>query len=387
MAKKYQEPSGDAIAGHLKWTVPLSVYEVYMSEQSIPIFRGVGAYDVRQLPLAPWKQMGGRGTFIELDGQSGKWGFYLVEVPPGGALNPERHMYEELFLVLEGRGITEVWREEGTKKQSFEWQPGAHFAVPLNAWHRLMNGTSSPALVLVATSAPPAMQLFQNRSFIFDNSFKFSDRYDESEDYFKPRDELEAAPQSGRAQLRTNLIPDVINCYVPLDNQRGPGHRMFSPVMAGNTFFIGFIAQYPAGRYSKAHYHEGGPVLVCLKGKGYSITWPIELGPRPWEAGKGHLVKRQDYIAGGIVSAAPGGGNWFHQHFCVSKDPFRVRAIIGGMQQRERGGEEVVGMNADLSQGGHTIGYREEDPQVRKDYQEALKKEGVEFQMPESVYY
>ena len=31
---------------------------------------------------------------------------YVVEVPGAGALNPERHMYEEVYLVVEGRGTT-----------------------------------------------------------------------------------------------------------------------------------------------------------------------------------------------------------------------------------------------------------------------------------------
>ncbi len=198
MATKYQEPTGQETAGHLTQIVPPSAYEVFMEEQNLPIHHGIGVHDIRELPLAPWERMGGQGTFIELDGQAGLYGQYVVEVPAGGVLNAERHLYEEVFTVFEGRGSTEVWREGSSKKQTFEWQPGSHFAIPLNSWHRLVNATSSPALVLVATSAPPVMGLFQSRSFIFDNPVEFKDRYDESEDYFKPRDELEPEPESGR---------------------------------------------------------------------------------------------------------------------------------------------------------------------------------------------
>ncbi|MBI4284105.1 MAG: hypothetical protein HY663_06520, partial [Chloroflexi bacterium] len=35
-----------------------SAYDVFMDEQKIPIHRGIGAYDTRQLPLAPWPRMG-----------------------------------------------------------------------------------------------------------------------------------------------------------------------------------------------------------------------------------------------------------------------------------------------------------------------------------------
>lgn len=394
----YKEPVGQEMAGHLHYKVPPSAYEIFVEEQGIPDFRGVGIYDVRQLPLAPWKTMGGRGTFIHLDGQmdgtgGGGYGMYLVEVPAGGELNPERHMYEEIFLIIEGRGSTEVWREGKSKMQTFEWQPGTHFAVPINAWHRLVNATSSPALVLVATSAPSVMSLFPSRDFIFNNPFEFSDRYDESDDYFKPKDELEPHPiedgclDVGTAMLRSAVIPDIYTCYLPLDNRRGPGYRQITPRMAGNTFFHGFLAEYPTGVYSKAHYHEAGAVLICLRGKGYSYTWPLELGPRPWESGKGDLVKRQDYIPGGLVSAAPGREYWYHQHFAVSKDVFRVRAIFGRPKHPGKTGEEVASVGAETREGGTTLSYRDEDPHIRKSYKEALMQEGAEFRMPESVYH
>ncbi|MBI2329320.1 MAG: cupin domain-containing protein, partial [Chloroflexi bacterium] len=223
MTTKYREPTGQETAGHLTQKVPPSAYEVFMEEQKLPIHRGIGVHDIRELPLAPWRRMGGQGTFIELDGQAGLYGQYVVEVPAGGVLNPERHLYEEVFTVFEGRGSTEVWRERSPKKQTFEWQPGSHFAIPLNNWHRLVNATSSPALLLVATSAPPVMGLFQSRSFVFENTAEFKDRYDESDDYYKPREELESEPESGRAMLRSSLIPDIVHCYLPLDNRRGPG--------------------------------------------------------------------------------------------------------------------------------------------------------------------
>ncbi|MBI4331004.1 MAG: cupin domain-containing protein [Chloroflexi bacterium] len=385
----YQEPAGQELAGHkLHYKVARSAYEVFMEEQTIPIYRGIGIYDVRQLPLATWNRTGGRGTFVQLDGQAGLWGMHVVEVPARGTLNSEHHMYEEMFLIIEGRGSTEVWREGSSRKRTFEWQPGSHFAVPLNTWHRLVNATSAPALVLVATSAPRVMELFPSRSFIFDNPLQFPDRYDESDGYFKPRDELEPDPESGRAILRSNLLPDIIHCYLPLDNHRAPGYRRMAVRMAGNVFFnvSGFIAEYPSGRYSKAHYHQAGAVLICLSGKGYTYNWPVGLGPRPWEVGEGHLVKRQDYIPGGMVAAAPGGGDWFHQHFSVGKDLLRVRAITAGLQLAEQGGQDKASTGVEIGQGGCALGYREEDPQIRKIYKEALEKEGVELQMPESLY-
>ena len=204
---------------------------------------------------------------------------YVVEIPPRSELRPERHVYEEVYFVVEGRGSTEVWKESASRRQVFEWQAGSLFSVPVNCWHRLVNAGSSPVLVLAATGAPALMNIVNSTRFIFDNPFDFTDRYDDSLGYFTPKTELEPHPLSERAILRSNLLPDIVNCELPVDNHRSPGYKWFEPFMAGNHFFGGggqqlpFIAEHQTGRYSKAHAHASGAVLVCLKGKGYTCTW------------------------------------------------------------------------------------------------------------------
>ena len=39
--------------------------------------------------------------------------------------------------------------------------------------------------------------------------------------------------------VTTNLIPDASNIHLPLDNNRGPGHRWLAPNMTGNTIVQG----------------------------------------------------------------------------------------------------------------------------------------------------
>ena len=58
--------------GTKRWVRPATPYEQYMEEQALPIHRGViGFYDIRDLALAPWPRMNGRGAFIELNGCGG----------------------------------------------------------------------------------------------------------------------------------------------------------------------------------------------------------------------------------------------------------------------------------------------------------------------------
>src|SRR5215471_5963120 len=111
-------------------------------------------------------------------------------------------------------------------------------------------------------------------------------------------------------------------------NCRSPGWRRVEPFMTENTFYL-WIGQHENGHYSKAHAHTSAAVLICVKGKGYTYTWPEHLGLTPWKDGKGDHVKRVDYEPVGMVSAAPGGARWFHQHFGASKDPFRLTAWFG----------------------------------------------------------
>ena len=47
------------------------------------------------------------------------------------------------------------------------------------------------------------------------------------------------------------------------------------------------------------------------------------LGTQPWSNGLGDKVIRQDYEPVGLVAAAPMSGDWFHQHFGISKEPLR----------------------------------------------------------------
>ncbi len=118
---------------------------------------------------------------------------------------------------------------------------------------------------------------------------------------------------------RTNFMPDIVNTELPLDNRRSPGYRRVEPQMAGNRFYV-WIGQHETGRYSKAHKHQSAAVLVCVKGKGYTYTWPEALGTTPWKDGKADKILRQDYEPVGLVSAAPMAGDWFHQHFGVGKE-------------------------------------------------------------------
>ena len=385
----WHEPAGTKKAGFGEFKKQPTPYDQFMVEEDIPVFRDLGVSSVKNLPLKPWKRTGGRGTYIQLLGTETKWGCHLVEVPAAGALHPEKHMYEEVYIVVEGRGSTEVWLEGEGRKHVFEWQEGSMFSIPMNAMHRIVNATNSPALLLGGTTAPNVLNQIQNADAVFNNPYVFRDRFSGADDFYKYREEIEPDPVRGLAMRRTNFMPDAVNCELPLDNRRSPGYRRVEPFMTNNTFYY-WIGQHENGRYSKAHAHTSAAILICLKGEGYTYTWPEEYGVTPWKDGHADKIKRLDYGPYGMVSAAPGGARWYHQHFSVSKEPFRLMAWFGPHNPgRDPGapGEKHTDYTAiDVNEGGTAIPYWMEDPFIRKEYEEKLNRNGVEIRMKPEWY-
>ena len=81
----WHEPTGNDRAGFGEFGRPKTPYDLFMESEGIPIHRDIGVSKVQNLPLAPWKRLGGKGTYIQLHGTEGKWGSYVVEVPGAGA--------------------------------------------------------------------------------------------------------------------------------------------------------------------------------------------------------------------------------------------------------------------------------------------------------------
>jgi quercetin dioxygenase-like cupin family protein len=385
----WHEPSGLARAGFGQFKKQPTPYDAFMEAEGIPCFRGNGVRTVLDLPLAPWKRTGGRGTYVQLYGTETKWGMYVVEVPARGALNPEKHMYEEVFLVVDGRGTTEVWQEGDTKRHTFEWQKGSMFSIPMNAMHRIVNATSSPALLIAGTTAPNVLNMINSVPGVFDNPFVFRDRFSGADDFFKYKDDIEPDPVRGLAMRRTNFIPDVINCDLPLDNRRSVGWRRVEPFMTNNQFYY-WIGQHELGRYSKLHAHTSAAVLICLKGKGYTYSWPERAGETPWKDGHSEDVRKVDYEQFGLVTAAPGGARWYHGHYSVGNEPFRLTAWFGphnpGRDPGPPGQKHIDYTGMELQEGGTAIPYWFEDPYIRKEYEKILKANGVESRMKDEWF-
>ena len=376
-------------------------YEEWMEAEGVPIIEApCGIEDTRALERKPWPRMGGKGNFIYLQGlkESGFTGMYVVEIPPHGALEPERHMYEEILYGLQGNGTAEIWqdqpgsgargesqasgplRAEGPARHTLEWGQGSVFAPPLNTWHRIYNLSAQPALILGVTTAPLVMDLYHNTEFVFGNPFSFLDRYSGRDDYFNVGKHVERAPGE-HVVWDTNFIPDIRTSFV--DNRERPkGHRVsIMGFEMSENVFTGHISEWPVGIYHKAHYHGPGAVLLGLNSNGYVLLWSKELGITPFQDGLGDQVVKLNWGEGSVYS--PGDG-WFHQHFNTGREMARHIAFrTGGAKYRlgMRSSERTPTVS--IKQGGSLIEYEDEDPFIREQFEEALARSGIESEMPD----
>lgn len=357
-----------------------SGYVQWMKQEGLPVFEGHGMENLRELELAPWSRMGGQGAFVNLYGMEGVTGIYVAEIPPRGSLEPERHLYEEVICILDGHGATEVW-QEGGHKQVFEWGPYSLFSPPVNSWHRLYNGGPDPVRFMAVTTAPLIIDLFHSLDFVFNCPFLFLDRYAAQEGFFS------VGSKRYRHGLQniweSNFIPDVKDMVIEDQELKGSGVKITQFELTGNSL-IGHVSQWPVGRYHKAHFHGPGAVLLGLRSEGYVLLWSKDLGTRPYESGHADEVVEVKWKEGGIYS--PKGG-WFHQHFNVGAEPARQLAVRYNSRSHPLGFKLASyrrsdGVYIDIKKGGNMIEYQDEDPEIRRRYEAALKKMGVPCRMP-----
>jgi quercetin dioxygenase-like cupin family protein len=282
-------------------------FDEWVAREGLDLIRGYKIDDIYTVPLKPWARRGGSGVWIQLDGTGELNACYLCEIPPGKQLEPERHLYEEMIYVLSGRGSTSIW-VDGKPRNSFEWQAGSLFAVPLNAWAQHFNGSGSePARIYAVTTAPIMMNLLRNDDEIFNSQARFPERYNGQEDYFSG--EMELRPfrlwDAGGHVSLSNFYPDIDN--VPFDEStRGISTRVRRYEMAEGTQSA-HVLEAPGGTFTKLHRHGPGAHVLWLAGEGYSLIFP--------DGGE----KTQAFWRRGTLIVPPSG--WWHQHCVVSNGP------------------------------------------------------------------
>ncbi len=340
-----------------------SPYTRWVAAEGLDIISGLYVPNLNTVELRPWPRRGGRAVFVNHDASRTSNDCYVCEIPPGKSLAPQRQLYEEMILVLSGRGSTAVWNDAGAKV-SFEWGAGAIFGIPLNTHHQHFNGSGQePVRFVAVTNLPPLMNVFEDPEFIFNTPFDFTNRFGGEPEYFSARGE-----QKGLL-LETNFVADAVNLPLIEAGERGAGGGHIRFQLAKSSL-NSHISQFPIGTYKKCHRHGPGAHVIILSGEGYSLMYP-----------EGEAPQRFDWEVGTMIVPP---NMWFHQHFNTGTTPARYLAFKHeGVAVRNAQGVPKAWISKRI--GGDQIDYVDESPEVRTMFAEELARHGLESRM-EAAY-
>jgi oxalate decarboxylase/phosphoglucose isomerase-like protein (cupin superfamily) len=332
-----------------------SPYTRWVAGEGLDIVSGFYIKDLRALELKPWARRGGQGVFINHDSSRTSNDCYVCEIGEGSSLAPQRQLFEEMILILDGRGSTTVWNEAG-QSVTFEWQAGSMFAIPLNAWHQHFNLSGlEPAKFVSSTNLPPVINLYDDPEFVFGTARDFPQRFNGEADYFAPKEKMKGL------LLDTNFVTDAVNLRLAEAKERGAGggHIRFSMAKGSMN---SHISQFPVGTYKKGHRHGPGAHVIILSGSGYSLMWPEGEEPQRFEWQTGSLIIPPNM--------------WFHQHFNTSPDPARYLAFKHeSVSIRNAQGVPKAWISRRV--GGDQIDYADERPEIRDMFAKSLAQAAI----------
>jgi uncharacterized RmlC-like cupin family protein len=349
----------------------LDPYQTWAENEGVPISEDFGI-DLLKAPVAHWPRMGTDGGIVHLKGRGDFIAMFVLDLPPGGRSDAQKHVYEEVVYVLSGHGSTTIETGDG-RKHSFEWGPKSLFALPLNCRYQHFNASGRERARLCSThNLPTMLNLFHNEAFVFDNGYSFVDRQGAPGFFAGEGNFVPVRP--GRNMWETNFIPDLAGFELKAWADRGAGGSSMMFILAEGTMHA-HSSQMPVGTYKKAHRHGADFHVFAVTGHGFSLLW--------YEDDKDFV--RVDWRHG-VVFAPP--DQMFHQHFNTSTHPARYLAVAMGSLRYPFTADKkrvFMGMDVNVKDGGCQIEYADQDPRIHKIYLEELARHGVKSGMARFV--
>jgi uncharacterized RmlC-like cupin family protein len=345
-------------------------YDYWMESLGVPIHKGFYIEDLRNLPLGWWEERQCMTAFIQLTGQEGVSSTRVTEIPAGETTRPLRFALDEAVYVLSGRGLTSIWYDNSSAKKTFEWQPHSMFLIPHGCHHQFSNMQGDkPARILQYSYLPMAMTTITDPDFFFNNPYPVPDALSGQEDFYSEakmlRDPASYGDIGDRAYWYGNFFPDM-KAWDKLESnaERGAASKSVM-IQFPDSEVSAHMSVFQAKTYKKAHRHGPGRAIIIPDGEGYSIMW---------EEGKEKIV-----VPWHECSMVTPPGRWFHQHFNAGASAARYVALHPPMQFHGYA-EKVEDRAKDQ------IEYPDEDPFIRKKFEEELAKRGVKSLMPSEAY-
>ena len=324
-----------------------TAYAQWLRAEGVDVVDARAPPDLAALELRPWMRRGGRAAFLQHTHEPVAADCYVCEIPPGQSLAPRRHLFEEIVLVLEGRGSTSFANDrEGS--QSFEWKAGTLFSVPLNSTYRHFNGSGKQRVRFVAvTTAPAILNAFADTEFVFGCRHGFG-----------------ATTGVSGTMGDDHAGLDALDCPLMEAHGLGIGGHLRSRV--GTRALWAAIAQLPPATYAKAQIYGPDAYTVVLAGQGYSLIWYDRGARQRWGWRHGALI------------ASP--ALWWRQHFNPERGPLRCVTLAPDIALMR----VIDGMPAPSTEGSQEppcIDYAHEAADIRAAFAVALTSNGLESRM------
>lgn len=346
-------------------------YLDWVKRQNIPVVEDFGV-DLLNVETKPWAELGCNGAVVHLKGRGDFISIFVIDLLPGGNTSPQKHLYEEVIYVLDGRGSTTIETGDGTS-HSFEWGTKSLFALPLNAKYQHFNGSGQERARMASTNdLCLVLNLFHNEEFVFSNPYHFPER-DGRADYFSGEGDF-IPKMPGRHMWETNFIPDLSQFELQAWDKRGAGSSNMKFILADGTMHA-HSSEMPVGTYKKAHRHGADFHVYSVTGSGYSLLW---------YEGDDDFV-RVDWQHG-VVFAPP--DMMYHQHYNTSVQPARYLAVALGSLRYPFTNEKMdlfTGVDVSVKDGGRQIEYEDQDPRIHGIYLSELQKYNVPSAMGELI--
>src|SRR2546430_9402589 len=90
-------------------------YTRWVRSEGLDIIGANYVPNLHTVELKPWPRRGGYGVYVNHEASRTSNDCYVCEIPPGRKLEPQRQLFEEMILILDGRGSTTVWNDEGKR--------------------------------------------------------------------------------------------------------------------------------------------------------------------------------------------------------------------------------------------------------------------------------
>lgn len=348
----------------------LFTYDFWMESLGVPIHRGYFIEDLRKVELGWWEERKCRTAFIQLAGQEGVSSARVTEIPPGEKLPPLKFALDEVVYVAAGRGLTTIGYDNNSAKKSFEWQEHSLFLLPHGCTHQFSNMQGDkPVRLLHYSYLPLALSAVPDPDFFFNNAHATEEDLAEHDALYSEakmvQQDASSNPWGRTVYWYGNFFPDM-RAWDKLDTnaRRGAGGKSVA-IMFPNSEVFAHMSVFGSQTYKKAHRHGPGRVIIIPAGEGYSIMW---------EEGKEKVVAPWHECS---LFVPP--NRWFHQHFNVGAKPARYLALHSPMQFYGHA-EKVEDRAKDQ------IEYPDEDPFIRKKFEEELAKRAVQSLMPAEAY-